>query len=131
MSFEMAGNDIIPGKFFFVGKQDIEDAIDDDVWVEIINTFYKYYEFSVDKNFISLIKNSIPENSRINSNQKYFRKLNTELRKKWIEEKGEEHAFLHLPDKGQESAKEILRSLNKPALIPENIRNCFDVLKTL
>lgn len=129
MSYELDAVDKTDN-VFFVGKQDIEDSIDSMLWVEIVNHFYKG-NIEIDLEFIVQIKESIPEGSGVQSNKKFFKKLDSSLRAKWIEEGKNIDELILIPSKGKESADFILDKLNQSDLIPKEIRDAFDKLISL
>lgn len=115
---------------FFVGNQDIEDSIDSEVWVEIINHFYNGV-FKIDLNFVKQIKDSIPSGAGVQSNKKFFKKLEASLRAKWIEEGNDIDELILIPSKGTDSADFILEKLTQAKFIPDQIRLAFDKLISL
>lgn len=126
MSYLMDAIDITDS-VFFVGKQDIEDSLNPKIWVEIINTFYDG-EIIVNLNFIQDIIDGIPEGKDVQSNQKFFEKLSSLLRKKWIDDGKDIDQFISIPSKGKVSADFILTNLNNPEDIPQEIREAFNKL---
>lgn len=112
---------------FFVGVQDIEDSIDSNLWVDIVNHFYNN-KIVVNIDFIEEIKSNIPIGKDVNANQKFFKKLESSLRKKWIEDGNDVDEFISIPTKGEESANFILEKLDNKDLIPEQIKRAFDKL---
>lgn len=129
MSFELDAVDKTDN-VFFVGKQDIEDSIDSMLWVEIVNHFYKG-NLEIDLEFIVQIKESIPEESGVQSNKKFFKKLESSLRAKWTAEGKDVDELILIPSKGKESADFILEKLNQSEMIPKEIRDAFDKLIVL
>ena len=112
---------------FFVGVQDIEDSIDSNLWVDIVNHFYNN-KIVINIDFIEEIKSNIPIGKDVNANQKFFKKLESSLRKKWIEDGNDIDEFISIPTKGEESANFILEKLDNKYLIPEQIKRAFDKL---
>lgn len=129
MSYELDAVDKTEN-VFFVGKQDIEDSIDSMLWVEIVNHFYSE-NLVIDLEFIVQIKDSIPQDSGVQSNKKFFKKLESSLRAKWIEKGKNIDELILIPSKGKESADFILEKLNQSDMIPQEIRNAFDKLIVL
>jgi putative ATP-dependent endonuclease of OLD family len=129
MSFEMDDIDKTEN-VFFVGRQDIEDSIAVNLWTEIVNQFYNGF-FTIDENFIQAVFNSIPEGGGVQSNKKFFKKLSSSLRKKWIDEGKSVDEFNPIPEKGKESADFILRVVNHQDHIPVKIKEAFDKLIAL
>ena len=112
---------------FFVGIQDIEDSIDSNLWVDIVNHFYES-KIVINLDFIEEIKKNIPRGKDVNANQKFFKKLESSLRNKWIEDGNDIDEFNTIPTKGEESANFILEKLVNKDLIPEQIKRAFDKL---
>src|SRR5690606_19547395 len=129
MSFEMDDIDKTEN-VFFVGRQDIEDSIAVNLWTEIVNQFYDG-SFTIDENFIQAVFDSIPEGKGVQSNKKFFKKLSSSLRKKWIDEGKSVDEFNSIPEKGKESADFILRVVNHQDHIPVKIKEAFDKLIAL
>lgn len=129
MSFEMDDIDKTEN-VFFVGRQDIEDSIAINLWTEIVNQFYNG-SLIIDENFIQEIFDSIPEGRGVQSNKKFFKKLSSSLRQKWIDEGGNVDEYNPIPDKGNESADFILRVINHQDHIPIKINEAFDKLIAL
>ncbi len=60
MSFEI-GKTAITENMFFVGEQDIEDSISDEIWLNILNDYYQgVLEFSIKE--IKDWKNAVVKN---------------------------------------------------------------------
>ncbi len=127
MSYEI-GSKAITEYMFFVGDQDIEDSIDSEIWVSLVNSFFDG-KLEVDKPFITQLKSEIPIGSNANKNQKFFKLLNSSLLTKWVDKDYEKDEFIPLPSKGKELADFILMELNSPDLIPQVIKDAFDILK--
>ncbi|UVD80104.1 AAA family ATPase [Myroides albus] len=129
MSFEMDAIDKTEN-VFFVGKQDIEDSIAVNLWTDIVNQFYDGL-FEVDEAFIQKVFDSIPEGAGIQSNKKFFKKLSSSLKTKWMEDGNEIDDFISIPDKGNESSDFILKVVNHRDHIPSKIKEAFDKLIAL
>lgn len=130
MSHSMDAVDITD-KVFFVGKQDIEDSISSAVWVDIINTFYEDHNFAVEQQFIEMVQEKVVAGKDVQSNNKFFKLLESELRKKWVDDFDDETPFIKLPSKGKESADFILAAITTTDKIPVRITEAFDKLNTL
>lgn len=126
MSYEMDAIDKTEN-VFFVGKQDIEDSIEISLWTEIVNQFYGE-SFSVDNAFIQEVFDSVPVGAGIQSNKKFFKKLSSSLRAKWIDDGNDIDEFISIPEKGNESAEFILKIINHADHIPIKIKEAFDKL---
>lgn len=130
MSHSMDAVDITE-KVFFVGKQDIEDSISSSVWTQIVNVFYEEHNFAVDEQFIEMVNEKVIEGKDVPSNNKFFKLLESELRKKWLADFNEETPFIKLPSKGKESADFILTSIDSQEKIPKGITDAFDEIQTI
>lgn len=129
MSYEMDAIDKTEN-VFFVGRQDIEDSIAINLWTEIVNQFYNG-SFEIDEPFIQVVFDSIPEGEKVPSNKKFFKKLSSSLKSKWINEGNNIDQFISIPDKGNESAEFILKVINNQDHIPTKIKEAFDKLISL
>lgn len=115
-------------KFFFVGIQDIEDAIDSEIWFLIIDTYTGC--ISIPPNTIESIKKKIPEGDKINEGQKFLKQLSREV-KNLIKATDPAYNSSPLPEKGKQLAEEILKHLKRKEQIPKGIKACFDAIKPL
>lgn len=129
MSYEMDAVDKTEN-VFFIGKQDIEDSIENSLWTEIVNQFYDGI-LVIDEVFIQEIFDSIPEGARVQSNKKFFKKLASSLKSKWSEGGNDIDEFRPIPYKGNESAEFILKVVNHSDHIPIRIKEAFDKLIAL
>ena len=129
MSFQMDAVDKNEN-VFFVGKQDIEDSIAINLWTEIVNQFYNGL-IVIDNVFIQEIYDSIPAGPGVQSNRKFFKKLSSSLKSKWINNGNNIDEYIPIPDKGSESAEFILKVVNQKDHIPNKIREAFEKLMTL
>jgi predicted ATP-dependent endonuclease of OLD family len=130
MSFEMGATQMT-NNMFFVGKQDIEDSISDDVWVEILNNYYKDENLVFIKDEISELKNEIPSKFKCASHEKFYTLLKKLIKDKCIVNDIVHDCLKRIPSKGSESADFILDFLVKKEQIPENIKDAFDKLKVI
>lgn len=122
------GEAAILNNMFFVGDQDIEDAIDNSIWVEILNEFYKdSLIFKLEE--IEGFKNEVVKGVEGNSNQKFYSILKNKIRNKFIGLGLDPLIQLPLPSKGSESADFLLSSIVNIDNIPLVIRNAFDELR--
>jgi hypothetical protein len=127
MSFEI-GSAAIKDNMFFVGDQDIEDSIENDVWLNILNEFYiDILDFTVED--IERWKNTVVKKSKCNSNQKYYSVLKSGIRNKCIAEDIDYDTLIKLPSKGIESAELLLKHISHIDKIPTKIKEAFNKLK--
>lgn len=124
MSFEIGGA-AKTANMFFVGYQDIEDAISSNSWVSVLNKMYEgKLEFTVEE--IEAVKDGIPKGQRCESNQKFFKRMNSTVRNKWQEAGHDVDTLEKIPDKGLDSANFLLEGIKSTDDIPETIRQAFD-----
>lgn len=122
------GENGITDKFFFAGKQDIEDSISTNVWVDVVaeKTDNKITLLSQD---IDNIKDIIPANEVIPSNQKFFRLLEKLVKEKLTEFDGEQVTWDVLSSKGNESARDLLNKIKSIEEVSPEIKKAFDKLR--
>lgn len=111
--------------YFCVGKQDIEDSIPVEIWFNIIQNELPEVSISIDE--ITQIHSSIPNNKRVNNNQKFYPKLRNALKQKL----GEDRWHIvndKLPDKGRLSAELLSRYLTDIQHIDSQIIAAIDKL---
>jgi hypothetical protein len=83
----------------------------------------------LDEKEIIQLSASIPHNQAIQTNEKFFKKLDKMLKAKLSEILNEQVTWGVLPSKGNDSAQIILKYLINSADIPEKIREAFDKLQ--
>lgn len=115
-------------KFFFVGRQDIEDAIDSEIWSLIIDTYTGRISVSPDN--IETIKKNIVSTNSISDHDKFLKILSKHI-KGLIRSNEPDYNESPLPDKGKDLAEQILKHLKTKDQIPEEIRKCFDAIKPI
>jgi putative ATP-dependent endonuclease of the OLD family len=126
MSFQI-GQSARLANMFFVGKQDIEDSIESEIWMNLINNNYSE-RFSITINEIENLKETVEEGGKCASHDKFYPKLIKLLKKKWIESNHDKDLFESIPSKGNESAEFILRELTTKEQIPTTIIQAFNKL---
>lgn len=127
MSF-VIGTAAIKDNMFFVGDQDIEDALLNEVWLNILNDFYKdtlYFKIQD----VEKYKSEIVKKAKCNSNQKFYSVLKRSIREKCIAEGVDVDTLNRLPSKGIESAELLLKYIQEPSKIPSKIKDAFEKLK--
>ncbi|GGE29411.1 ATP-dependent nuclease [Psychroflexus planctonicus] len=126
MKFEI-GAEAIKDNMFFVGIQDIEDSIENEVWSNILNDFYHGdFEFSYKE--VEEWKTEIP-NVKCNNNQKFYSILKRKIREKCQNLGLEYDTLVRLPSKGIDSSELLLNHINHVDKIPSKIKEAFDKLK--
>lgn len=127
LSFEI-GHQAIKENMFFVGEQDIEDSIENDIWLEILNEFYNgILEFQIEE--ILAWKNEVVKNAKCNANQKFYPILKSGIRNKCLEAEIDFDSLIRLPSKGIDSAELLLKHIDDTDKIPLKIIEAFDKLK--
>jgi predicted ATP-dependent endonuclease of OLD family len=114
---------------FFIGRQDIEDSFCPSVWKAIVEEKYgDKIQVALDE--IIQIRESIPnDREEKNSNNKFYKKLQQELRKKLSRIDPEtDYNYALLPDKGSDSADLISRHVTDIAKIDARLLAAFDAL---
>jgi hypothetical protein len=123
------GADAIDDRFFFAGKQDIEDSVSNDVWIKVVQDATDGVVVLNDAD-IKTIRDGIPENEKISSNDKFFRKLEKMVRLKLSEIKGEPVTWTILNSKGNDSAQALLKFITSIEQVSPSIKKAFDKLAT-
>ncbi|PLK44772.1 ATP-dependent endonuclease [Emticicia sp. TH156] len=122
------GQRAITSNMFFVGKQDIEDSIDSSIWVQICNEKLHDFGVTVTREDIEHIKSSIPTDRAGAKMDKFYIKLQTQIRNKLKENNIEDVDYDILNSKGSDSAKMILKYLVDSRHIDSNIISAFEKL---
>ncbi len=126
MSFEI-GAAAIRDNMFFVGVQDIEDSLSDEIWLGILSNFYDgIFDFTIEE--IQGWKQNVPRNTKCNNNQKFYSILKRGIKDKAVEEDVDYDTLNRLPSKGIESADLILQYIDMSEKIPQRIKDAFDKL---
>lgn len=127
MSFEI-GRGVITDNMFFVGEQDIEDSINDEVWLNILNGYYQgILEFNLEE--INSWKELVVKNAKCNDYEKFYPILKKGIKSK-CENLGIEYdSIKRVPSKGAESAEFLLKFMNTENEIPIKIKEAFDKLR--
>ena len=127
MSFEI-GRGVITENMFFVGEQDIEDSIDDEVWLNILNDYYQgILEFNLEE--INSWKESVTKNAKCNDYEKFYPILKKAIKLKCENSNIEYDSVKRIPSKGAESAEFLLKFMTKQNDIPIKIKEAFDKLR--
>lgn len=127
MSFEI-GAAAIKENMFFVGDQDIEDSLDNEFWLTTLNEFFNgELVFVLDE--ITQLKNKIIKGVKCRSDQKFYRMLSKEIKRKWLELNKNIDELENIPSKGSESADFLFQNIKTEENIPEVIKKAFDKLQ--
>jgi len=125
MSFEIGGS-AITENMFFVGDQDIEDSINNDIWLALLNDYYRgVIEFRQQE--IQDWKTAIVKGAKCGSNDKFYSILKNGIKEKCKSVNIDHNTLKRLPSKGADSAEFLIKHLNKET-IPEKIKEAFDKL---
>lgn len=109
MSFEI-GKSAISENMFFVGEQDIEDSISDEIWLTLLNGYYQgVFEFSLKE--VRDWKNSIFKGAKCNNNEKFYSIVKSGIKEKCKSEKIDYDTLKRLPSKGADSAEFLIKHL--------------------
>lgn len=128
MSFEI-GEAAKSENMFFVGSQDIEDSIDNEIWLEILNKFYDgLLTFSEEEIFEW--KDKVVKNAKCHDYEKFYPILKKGIKAKSKEAKVEYESLKRLPSKGNDSAELILKHLTDKNQIPSVITDAFNKIKS-
>jgi len=126
MSFEI-GEAARTSNMFFVGYQDIEDAIPSASWSTAINQQYKGNLVMTEEE-VEEIKVKIPQGQSCSANEKFFNRINGAVRRKWQESGHDIDSFERIPDKGLDSSNFLQGGIKSEKDIPEVIKQAFDEL---
>jgi predicted ATP-dependent endonuclease of OLD family len=107
------GAKAITDNMFFIGKQDIEDSISNEVWVHVVNDVTNN-KIEITNQDIQNIKDTIPEVAKVEEQNKFYKLLQKEVRNKMqeVKEDDEPIAYDILPSKGSEEAELLLKYIN-------------------
>jgi putative ATP-dependent endonuclease of OLD family len=111
----------------YVGKQDIEDSISPEIWVNFVKNVVPEIEITV-KEIDDIIK-TIPDNVELSREQKFYEKLKAKVHQKANNDTVKRKVEISFPSKGRKQA-EILKSLiSDVSHIPLDLQRAFDKLK--
>ncbi len=111
---------------FFVGNQDIEDAIDSEIWINVVE---KYTEGKIvlEKSVIEQMKENISDKNKIPSHEKFVPSLKKLIRATYMASGIEIHGNV-LPAKGKDLVNLIIEQIKQRDEIPIRIIECFEYL---
>lgn len=128
VTFDMTSSELSGFTYFSVGKQDIEDSIESETWVKIVNDKLTSHGLTITLAEIDSIKDEISDNSKINSNQKFYAKLKSFLKQKL----GKPESFYivddKLPDKGKNSGTLLSDYIDNLSKVSPNVTTAFKKL---
>ncbi|MFV8282722.1 AAA family ATPase [Christiangramia marina] len=125
MSFVM-GQAAIKENMFFVGYQDIEDSIDNEIWLNILNDFYnEELEFSLEE--IEKWKANVVKKTKCAAREKFYPLMKNGIKMKCGNDVDYD-SLEKLPSKGNDSADLLLKYIDHRDKIPNKIKEAFDKL---
>ncbi|RYE28887.1 MAG: hypothetical protein EOP48_33050, partial [Sphingobacteriales bacterium] len=74
------GQSAITSSMHFIGAQDIEDSLDNEIWQSVTKKFLSNIEIGLSLDRIQSIKDSIPDDVKISAAEKFLPKLNREIK---------------------------------------------------
>ncbi|MBT9484335.1 AAA family ATPase [Sediminibacterium sp.] len=128
VTFELTATELSDLQYYSVGKQDIEDSIDDVVWEKIIVDKLSASGLTITIDEIISIKASIPDNAKINSNQKFYPKLKSFLKQKLSNPNDFYIIDDNLPDKGKNSGALLISYIDDLTKVDGNFILAFKKL---
>ena len=124
MSFEL-GAVAKTDKMFFIGKQDVEDSIENEVWINFVKESTQG-EIDLTNEEIQALKDQISDNNIINSEQKFYKVLEKLVKQKLVAKTGEEVTWTVLPSKGNELAQLLLKNIDDINKVSNRVKDAFD-----
>ena len=121
------GGSVIEKNQFFIGKQDIEDALSSQIWVQVVKASTNG-KIILNIDAIESIKSKISEKHSIPSHEKFIPLLK-KLMKETFVSINEEIRGEVLPSKGKALANLIINNIKSLDEIPEEIVLCFKTLE--
>lgn len=119
------GTSAITENMFFVGKQDIEDALPNDIWVKVTLSMYgEKMMFTIED--VEKVKKAVSSLDNASSYEKFIPILTKALRGRAADL--EIDSIVTIPPKGYELARAILEHLVEKKQIPAEICACFEKL---
>ena len=113
---------------FFVGDQDIEDSVDNELWLKLLNDYYEgVFEFKMEE--IQTIKKQVTKKVKCQDFEKFYPILKSYIKSKSKSLDIDYDTLLKLPSKGVESADFLLKFISSKVEIPQKIKDAFDKLR--
>lgn len=126
--FDLTEKDFEARNIILVGKQDIEDSLPAQVWLEYVQYYYDGkldLQVSEIENLQDSIPAADPKKHNMNGNHKFYKRLKGMVRKK-AERQGLECDLL--PEKGTEEAEVLCRVITDKFQVPQEIHQAFYAL---
>lgn len=114
-------------KYFTVGKQDFEDSVVAPVWHQIVTEKFGSHGINMSIEEIQAILDGISDDKPVQSNQKFYPKLRSELKRRI----GEDNRYLVddlLPDKGNLSGTLLCNYINDLDQVDANVKLAFEAI---
>ncbi|WP_339724858.1 ATP-dependent nuclease [Maribacter stanieri] len=126
MSF-VIGKGAIKNNMFFVGEQDIEDSISNEIWLDILNNFYDgTFVFTIEE--IKSWKNDVVKKVKCNDYEKFYPIIQKRIKSKCMDDVDYD-SLTKLPSKGIDSAELLLKYIDDIDKIPVKIKEAFKRLR--
>lgn len=127
MSFEL-GAEGKTDKMFFAGKQDIEDSVSNEVWIDFVKEVTAN-KITLTTDEVQALKDNIPGNVAGSKEQKFYSALEKLIKSRLNALDGEPVTWSVLPTKGNELAQLLLKYVTSIDRISPKIKSAFDKLK--
>tara|TARA_Y100000815_G_scaffold238333_1_gene232589 strand:- start:307 stop:2238 length:1932 start_codon:yes stop_codon:yes gene_type:complete len=121
------GTNAITQNMFFIGKQDIEDSISNEVWIQIVSEVTDKKIIFTNQE-IQNIKDLIPENGKVLEHDKFYKRLQKEVRNKMnvhLKDTDEALTYDILPSKGSDEAELLLKYIISESQLDVNLITAF------
>lgn len=110
-----------------IGKQDIEDSISSDVWVDLVNTEFKSLGFEINIETIEELKNNL-QGEKVDANQKFYAALRRKIKTTIGDPDRYQDVDDLLPSKSKTWGTLLSKYIKTRDNIPEKIIEAFDSL---
>jgi putative ATP-dependent endonuclease of the OLD family len=114
-------------KVYFVGKQDLEDSIDNDIWIKIVNDL-NIEGLTLNTDEIQAIKDNIPDDAKIDRGLKFYLQLQKLLREKYSYVSGIPINYNILPDKGTDLGDLLKINISNINQVSPSIKAAYESL---
>lgn len=126
MSLEI-GAAALTDNMFFVGEQDIEDSIKDDIWLNLLNDYYKDVLIFKQEE-IAVWKEAVVKGGKCSEHEKFYHILKKGIKGKCEVEDIDYESIKKIPSKGGDSADFLIKFMVETNDIPKTITDAFDKL---
>lgn len=125
------GTDAIKDNMFFIGRQDMEDSIDSQVWLDVINDVTEN-KVNITIQELEDLKTKIPLKTKANKDEKFYVILQRLVKSKMQEASDDNQIITYdiLPSKGSEEAELILKHLKTDSQLDKRLINAFNKLNS-